>query len=96
MGVHTRSGQLIRVWDLPVRVFHWLLVAFVALAWVSGEAEGSGFVVHQLAGYGMLIAILFRVLWGFMGSRHARFGDFLRPWPVVRDYAKRLVGPHAT
>jgi cytochrome b len=90
MGVHTRSRPSIRVWDLPVRVFHWLLVVLVALAWVSGEAEGSGFVVHQLAGYGVLVAIVFRVLWGFMGSRHARFSDFLRPWRVVWDYAKRL------
>lgn len=79
------------VWDVPTRVFHWSLVALVALAWLTGGEEGTTFVVHQLAGYGIFIAVLFRLAWGFVGSRHALFRAFVRPWPVVRDYARRLV-----
>jgi cytochrome b len=79
------------VWDVPTRLFHWSLVALVALSWVTGDEEGVYFVVHQLSGYGIFIAVLFRVVWGFAGSRHSLFRDFLRPWPVVRDCARRLV-----
>lgn len=86
-----RSGKTLLVWDLPTRLFHWLLVALVALAWATGESEGRLFVVHQLAGYGVLVAILFRLFWGFVGSRHARFRDFVHAWSSVRDYTKGLL-----
>lgn len=86
-----RSGKTLVVWDLPTRLFHWLLVALVALAWATGETEGMGFVAHQLAGYGVLVAILFRLIWGFVGSRPARFRNFVHAWPSVRDYTKGLL-----
>jgi cytochrome b len=83
--------KTILVWDLSTRFFHWLLVALVALAWITGEAEGSLFIVHKLAGYGVLAAILFRLIWGFVGGEHARFRDFIYPWSVVSGYAKSLL-----
>jgi len=83
--------KTIRVWDLPTRLFHWLLVVLVAIAWATGETEGPLFLVHKLAGYGVLAAILFRLIWGFVGGRYARFQDFIRPWSELRDYTKGLL-----
>ncbi|GMQ95831.1 MAG: cytochrome b/b6 domain-containing protein [Gammaproteobacteria bacterium] len=91
MSDENRSGRSIFVWDLPTRLFHWLVVALVAVTWASGEAEGPLFVVHKLAGYGVVVAILFRLIWGLVGSYHSRFRDFIHPWPVVRDYARGLL-----
>jgi cytochrome b len=62
------------VWDVPVRVFHWALVACVAVAWTTG---GTGSRLHELAGFGIGSLILFRLLWGFAGTRHALFRDFV-------------------
>lgn len=83
----TRS---VRVWDLPTRVFHWTVVALVAVAWISAEGGGLLFRVHAVSGYLLAAVLCFRLIWGVIGSEHARFGDFVRPWPVVRDYAKKL------
>lgn len=80
----------ILVWDLPTRLFHWLLVVLVAVAWVTSEADGLAFRLHVFAGLGVLTLIVFRLFWGFVGGRHARFREFVRPWPVVRDYGHRL------
>ena len=79
MRSHDPINASLLVWDVPTRLFHWLLVLLVALAWVTGEAEGSMFTVHQLAGYGVAVLLVFRVIWGFAGSRHSRFSDFVRP-----------------
>ena len=90
---HPESGsniRSVRVWDLPTRVFHWTVVALVAVAWISAEGEGLLFRVHAVCGYLLLAILCFRLIWGVIGSEHARFGDFVRPWPVVRDYAKNL------
>lgn len=91
MSDENHFGRTMFVWDLPTRLFHWLLVVLVAVAWATGEAEGSLFVVHRLAGYGVVVAILFRLIWGVVGSHHSRFWDFIHPWPVVRDYAIGLL-----
>ena len=80
------------VWDVPTRVFHWSLLTLVAVAWATTESS-SGFVfqIHLLAGYLVLGLIVFRLIWGFLGTRYARFHEFVRPWPAVRDYTKRLM-----
>jgi cytochrome b len=90
---HPESGSAspsVRVWDLPTRVFHWTVVALVAVAWVSAEGDGLLFRVHAVCGYLLLAILCFRLIWGVVGSEHARFADFVRPWPAVRDYAKKL------
>lgn len=86
------------VWDLPTRVVHWLLVAAVAIGWATAEAPGIFFAVHKLAGYSIGAALIFRVVWGFIGSPHSRFADFVEPWTGVAKHAQsllRLRPPHS-
>ena len=91
MRSHHPSNASVLVWDLPTRLFHWMLVLLVALAWVTGEAEGSMFTVHKLAGYGVAVLLVFRVIWGFAGSGHSRFSDFVRPWREVLAHIKGMI-----
>jgi cytochrome b len=79
------------VWDLPTRVFHWLLVAAVLVAWITGELPGPGFAIHKLAGYTIGGALIFRVIWGFIGSPHSRFADFIKPWSDIEAHARALL-----
>lgn len=69
----------LKVWDLPTRLFHWTLVAAIAAAFLSSEEEGVLAEWHQPAGWVAGVLIVFRLVWGFLGGEHARFGDFLRP-----------------
>jgi cytochrome b len=91
MRSHHPSNASVLVWDLPTRLFHWTLVLLVALAWVTGDAEDAMFTVHQLAGYAVAVLLVFRVTWGFAGSRHSRFGDFVRPWPEVSAHIRGML-----
>jgi cytochrome b len=73
----------IRVWDPLVRIFHWLLVIAFFAAYATGEDLHE---VHEWMGYTVLGLVVFRVLWGFVGPAHARFGDFVRgPAEVLRN-----------
>ncbi len=98
----TRNGEVPRskrvlVWDLAVRVFHWGLVAGIVVAWTTG---GSGHRVHETVGFGITALLAFRIVWGFIGTRHARFRDFVtRPGTVLayfkahsRNHAPRHLG----
>lgn len=78
----------VRVWDLPVRVFHWSLVVLVVTSWITGDDDGRGFsyALHTYAGYGVFLLVLFRALWGLIGSETARFASFVTGWrPVARQ-----------
>jgi cytochrome b len=66
----------IKVWDLPVRLFHWLLVALIALAW--GTETSNHMEWHVWCGYAILTLLLFRIVWGLIGSDTARFSRFLK------------------
>lgn len=66
------------VWDLPVRLFHWLLVLAVLGSYVTHRLGLSWFNYHLWCGYTVLVLVTARILWGFVGTRHARFGGFLR------------------
>ena len=96
----TSDKRRIFVWDAPTRLFHWIIVAAVIIAWATAEADSSfWFSVHLGAGYAVLGALIFRIIWGFAGSRHALFRDFVRSPGAVRDYTKKLAGlkpPHFT
>jgi len=83
----------IAVWDLATRIVHWLLVAAVALAYLmsSGRPAGTTFLIHVAAGYLVVLLLLFRLAWGFVGGEHARFRDFVRGPRAAFDYAKALL-----
>ncbi|EHR69135.1 cytochrome b [Burkholderiales bacterium JOSHI_001] len=83
----------ILVWDWPVRVFHWLMVLSFAGAWLSAESERWR-LVHVSLGYTMAALVTFRLLWGLVGSRHARFASFVRGPRAVLAYLKSLPGGH--
>lgn len=78
------------VWDVPVRVFHWLLVFSVLGAWLSAESERWRW-WHETLGYTALGLMAFRFVWGWLGSRHARFADFVRPPAEVWAYVLKMV-----
>jgi len=88
---HPADNKEIRVWDVATRIFHWSLVAMVAVCWITSEAEGTLFWTHLVSGYGVLLLVFFRLVWGFLGNRHARFVDFVRGWTAARDHVKGLM-----
>ncbi len=77
-----------RVWDLPVRLLHWLLVLSIAAAWFTSDTIGP---VHEWAGYAAAAIVLVRLRWGFTGSAHARFKDFVKPPRAVVSYLRQIV-----
>jgi len=82
-----------KVWDIFVRIFHWTLVGCMIGLYLSGdEFEG----VHISLGYFVTCLILLRVIWGFIGTKHARFGDFLYPPTKIYQYLKGLVNGNPT
>lgn len=83
--------ERVKVWDLPLRIFHWTLVVAIALALLSSE-EGSGLNRwHVLSGWIAGILIVFRFIWGFVGGEHSRFSDFIRP-SRIGGHVSGLVG----
>lgn len=75
-----------RVWDLPVRLGHWLLAALIGFSWWSIENHHSDW--HIWSGFAILTLLLFRLLWGLFGSSTARFANFVRGPRTVGDYLR--------
>ena len=86
----SESTPEINVWDLPTRLFHWTLALLVAFQWASAEIGGFLMDYHLLSGYAILGLVLFRVVWGLIGSHHARFANFLRGIEPTLAYARAL------
>ena len=86
----TRTPRPIYVWDLPIRLFHWLLAALVAFQWASAEIGGALMDYHKLGGYAVLTLVLFRLLWGFLGSEFALFSSFMRGIGPTLEYVRSL------
>jgi len=83
MGSRTLSLPRVRIWDLPTRLFHWAIVILVPALWWTHEIEWLD--LHILLGEVMLGLVLFRLIWGLIGSSTARFSGFLRgPGTVLR------------
>ncbi|WP_241673292.1 cytochrome b/b6 domain-containing protein [Lacisediminimonas profundi] len=78
----------IRVWDLPVRIFHWTLVALVVTAVVTQEIGGNAMQWHFRTGYAILTLVLFRIIWGLVGPRYVRFSNFLPTPARLLDYLR--------
>jgi cytochrome b len=83
----------VRVWDLPTRLFHWSLVVLVVCSLVTAEVGGNAMEWHMKSGYAVLTLLLFRILWGLAGSRHALFANFVRPpGEILRHVRATLAG----
>jgi len=80
----------VKVWDPLVRIFHWSLVLFFTIAYLSGEDES---IIHIYSGYVVLGLITFRVFWGLIGPKYARFSNFVHgPKYVIRYFKGLLTG----
>lgn len=84
------------VWDLPLRLFHWLLVVSVVASWVTGKIGTDVRALHMWLGYWMLFLLAFRLVWGIVGPRHARFASFVpRPRALIAYLRASLRGEAA-
>ncbi len=91
-GTMTEKNDIfhnIKVWDLPTRLFHWSLVALMVAQWWTAE-NSSTMDWHLWGGYAVLALVLFRLIWGFVGSDTARFSDFLRGPSAALEYVQAL------
>ena len=90
-------AETVRVWDLPLRLWHWALAVLVIVAWVTPNTFDT---LHRIAGYGILGLLAFRLIWGLIGTRHSRFrsiGARLRAapaylWNLRRGKTGRYLG----
>ena len=82
----------IRVWDLPTRIFHWTLAGLVIFSFTTGKVGGGWMEWHLRSGYAILALLVFRLAWGFAGSRTARFAHFLRGPRAALAYARETIG----
>jgi cytochrome b len=85
---HTATS--VKVWDFPVRIIHWGLALSVFGAWLTRELEGDWFAWHTRCGYAVLVLVLTRIVWGLIGTRYARFADFVRGPLTVAKYIKEI------
>ncbi|MEB4590318.1 cytochrome b/b6 domain-containing protein [Candidatus Thiothrix sp. Deng01] len=82
----------VRIWDLPTRLFHWLLVLGIGVAWLSAELGGNWIEWHERIGVFLLALMLFRFVWGFMGSDTSRFSQFVAsPGKVLQHWREMKV-----
>jgi cytochrome b len=82
------NKQFIKVWDIAVRVFHWTLLGCFVIAFISSENSRK---LHVIFGYSVLFLVLFRIFYGFVGTRYARFSDFIYHPAQIADYLKGLL-----
>jgi cytochrome b len=82
------STQTVPVWDLFIRIFHWSLVALFIIAFITGDEIES---IHVSAGYAIAGLVVLRVAWGLIGSRHARFSDFVTSPNGTLDYMHKAI-----
>jgi cytochrome b len=80
-----------RVWDLPLRCTHWLLALAVCGCWISATYSAAAFSWHEYCGYAVLVLVCFRLLWGIVGTRHARFAAFIRGPRELLRYARSVL-----
>ena len=81
-------SEKLAVWDLPTRLFHWVLVGLIGFSWWTGEQGQND--LHFYSGYAVLTLLIFRLLWGIFGSSTARFSSFVRGPRAVAEYLGRM------
>lgn len=91
-AAHTERSAGVKVWDVAVRLFHVLLISTYIIAWISADEWDRG---HEIAGYviGGLVGI--RLIWGFIGTKHARFADFVYTPAAIYRYLRTVVAGRA-
>lgn len=82
------SASKKKVWDLPIRIFHWLLVLLIAGCWWTAENQYIEY--HTFCAYALMALIIFRIYWGFFGSFTARFSQFIKKPSTALHYAAQL------
>jgi len=80
------------IWSLPTRIFHWLLVFFIFIAYLSSEKE-SLLYIHIAFGYGVGVLVIFRIIWGFIGPKWSRFRDFPLTLKEALEFLKNIFMP---
>ena len=85
-------GDSVKVWDIPLRLFHWLLVAAITLAFLSSEEDSALAPWHVPIGWSIAVLLTFRLAWGFVGGEHARFAQFVRPSALAAHLKGLLQG----
>ena len=90
-STETDRPVAIPVWDLSTRLFHWLLLVFVTVSFTTGSIGGNAMQYHEWGGFAILVLLVFRIYWGFVGSRASRFSDFVKGPAAVWHYAAALV-----
>ncbi len=85
--------KLVRVWDLPTRVFHWALLVCVVGLVITGKIGGATIDWHARLGYAVLTLLIFRLVWGFVGGRWSRFASFLYSPRSVLHYLQGRAHP---
>jgi len=81
----------IKVWDIPTRLFHWLLVGLVIFSFISGKIGINAMRYHEWSGFAILVLVVFRLMWGFIGGQHSRFSNFVKGPAAVTRYASSLL-----
>lgn len=84
----SNNTDAVKVWDPFVRVFHWTLVLSFFVAYITEE---DFLVIHSFAGYTVLTLLLLRIIWGLVGTRHARFSDFIYSPKTIKEFIKGTV-----
>lgn len=90
------DNKHIKIWDLPVRIFHWLLVLTLIAAYVTNSLGVSYFKYHVWCGYTVIVLVCFRILWGFVGTYHSRFTSFVRDPVTTFKYAINYFKRHTS
>lgn len=93
MANNATDVVITRVWDWPVRLVHWAMVVLLIALVITAKMGGNAMDWHVRAGESMLALVLFRVVWGFVGTRHARFTNFVRGPGAMLRYARSVMRP---
>lgn len=88
MSDQIEPQKTVRLWDFPVRLFHWALVIAIVTSWWSNQEVMID--IHAISGYSVLALVLFRIIWGFVGSSNARFAGFVAGPRKVIGYMRKL------
>lgn len=81
----------IQVWDIPTRLFHWILVGLVIFSFITGKIGVTAMRYHEWSGFTILVLVVFRLVWGFIGGQQSRFSNFVKGPAAVIRYASSLL-----